>query len=98
MNDNEDAPSKRKELWAVAFLAILGGNFTGLLNTVSPTIRSDPMTGTEARAADSILSAELHRIDKIQGRMELRMDQRESASMKLIDLLQNHLDNHQAHK
>ena len=94
MNDNEDAPSKRKELWAVAFLAILGGNFTGLLNTVSPTIRSDPMTGTESRAANSVLAAEIHRIDKIQNRMELRMDQRESASIMVFEIIQTHLLDH----
>lgn len=38
-----------KKLVAFALLVLFGGNFSGILNTINPDIRSDPFTGSEGR-------------------------------------------------
>lgn len=67
-----------KKLWAAILVAVLGGNFTGLLNRVSPDMRADPITGTEARTEHRRIQNELHRIDRIQYLMDSRMKEREA--------------------
>lgn len=83
-----------KKLWMAILVAVLGGNFTGILNSVSPTIRADPVTGTESRAADAVLQAQIHAIDKIQNNMVLRMQQREEADRQLIEWVRTHDRSH----
>ena len=52
-NENGESITPKK-LWVAILIAVLGGNFTGILNSISPTMRSDPMTGTEAPPADTV--------------------------------------------
>ena len=46
-----------KKMVAFALLVLFGGNFTGILNTVNPDIRSDPFTGDDGER----LRAEIRR-------------------------------------
>ena len=46
-----------KKMVAFALLVLFGGNFTGILNTVNPDIRSDPFTGEDGER----LRAEIRR-------------------------------------
>ena len=80
-----------KKLWTAVLLAVIGGNATGLLNVFTPTIRNDPMTGTEGRQ----IQLEVHRIDAIQQLMQYRMKVREEQDRELLDMLKQHLKGHQ---
>lgn len=83
-----------KKLWAAILIAVLGGNFTGLLNRISPDMRADPLTGSQAQVAHDLLRTELHRIDRIQYNMDLRMKQREAADKEAMDWIRQHERRH----
>ena len=38
-----------KKLFIYALVVLFGGNITGIINSISPDIRSDPFTGSEGR-------------------------------------------------
>ena len=79
-----------KKLWIAVLLAVLGGNASGLLNILTPTVRNDPMTGSEGRR----IELEVHRIDAIQQLMQYRMSVREEQDRELLDMLKQHLKGH----
>ena len=86
-DDNTLTP---KRLYLALLIAVLGGNTGSIINSITPTVRSDPMTGTQGKE----LIKELHRIDKIQYLMDSRMKQRESQSRATLELIRQHMQAH----
>ena len=76
-----------KKMVAFALLVLFGGNFSGILNTVNPDIRSDPFTGDDGER----LRAEIRReCEKNLSFLQAQIDDIESADDDLEEKYHDH--------
>ena len=76
-----------KKMVAFALLVLFGGNFSGILNTVNPDIRSDPFTGDDGER----LRAEIRReCEKNLSFLQLQIDDIETTDTDLEEKYHAH--------